>query len=171
MKTIWQIKNVTSKRVQLLGAAYDDATKELEITDVETDDKIVVFLDDIKNFELQITKIIDLIKKIDPNKPKSKSNFIKKIRENYPNAYKIWSSEEIDKLKKMFNQKKTYSEISKSLGRKKGAIISKLRLEKLIDDKEFLKHYRDTRFLDKLKKGRKKNNINVDIDESDLLDV
>ena len=52
MKTIWQIKNVTSKRVQLLGAAYDDATKELEITDVETDDKIVVFLDDIKNFEL-----------------------------------------------------------------------------------------------------------------------
>ena len=30
MKTIWQIKNVTAKRVQLLGAAYDDATKELE---------------------------------------------------------------------------------------------------------------------------------------------
>ena len=169
MKTIWQIKNVTGKRVQLLAAAYDDATKELEITDVETDDKIVVFLDDIKNFELQITKIIDLIKKIDPNKPKSKSNFIKKIRENYPNAYKTWTSDDKSKLVKMFNQKKTYSEISKSLGRKKGAIISRLYIQKLIDDNEYLKHY-SIKLLNKLK-NEKKFNTDVDIDESVLLDI
>ena len=169
MKTIWQIKNVTAKRVQLLGAAYDDATKELEITDVETDDKIVVFLDDIKNFELQITKIIDLIKKIDPNKPKSKSNFIKKIRETYPNAYKTWTSDDKSKLVKMFNQKKTYSEISKSLGRKKGAIISRLYIQKLIDDNEYLKHY-SIKLLNKLK-NEKKFNTDVDIDESVLLDI
>ena len=169
MKTIWQIKNVTAKRVQLLGAAYDDATKELEITDVETDDRIVVFLDDIKNFELQITKIIDLIKKIDPNKPKSKSNFIKKIRETYPNAYKTWTSDDKSKLVKMFNQKKTYSEISKSLGRKKGAIISRLYIQKLIDDNEYLKHY-SIKLLNKLK-NEKKFNTDVDIDESVLLDI
>ena len=169
MKTIWQIKNVTGKRVQLLAAAYDDATKELEITDVETDDRIVVFLDDIKNFELQITKIIDLIKKIDPNKPKSKSNFIKKIRETYPNAYNTWTSDDKSKLVKMFNQKKTYSEISKSLGRKKGAIISRLYIQKLIDDNEYLKHY-SIKLLNKLK-NEKKFNTDVDIDESVLLDI
>ena len=138
MKTIWQIKNVTSKRVQLLGAAYDDATKELEITDVETDHKVVIFLDDIKNFELQFRKILSLIQKIDPNKPRSKSNFIKKIRETYPNAYKTWTADDRSKLVKMFNQKKTYLELSKSLGRKKGAIISRLYMEKLIDDDEYL---------------------------------
>ena len=169
MKTIWQIKNITAKRVQLLGAAYDDATKELEITDVETDHKIVIFLDDIKNFELQLKKILDLIKKIDPNKPKSKSNFIKKIRETYPNAYKTWTSDDKSKLVKMFNQKKTYSEISKSLGRKKGAIISRLYIQKLIDDNEYLKHY-SIKLLNKLK-NEKKFNTDVDIDESVLLDI
>jgi len=169
MKTIWQIKNITAKRVQLLGAAYDDATKELEITDVETDHKIVIFLDDIKNFELQLKKILDLIKKIDPNKPKRKSNFIKKIRETYPNAYKTWTSDDRSKLVKMFNQKKKYLEISKSLGRKKGAIISRLYMEKLINDDEYLKYY-SLIHLNKLK-NQKKFNTDLDIDESILLDI
>ena len=169
MKTIWQIKSISAKRVQLLGAAYDDDTKELEITDVETDHKIVIFLDDIKNFELQLKKILDLIKKIDPNKPKRKSNFIKKIRETYPNAYKTWTSYDRSKLVQMYNKKKTYLEISKSLGRKKGAIISRLYMEKLIDDDEYLKHY-SLIHLNKLK-NQKKFNIDLDTDESILLDI
>ena len=69
----------------------------------------------------------------------------------------------------MYNKKKTYLEISKSLGRKKGAIISRLYMEKLIDDDEYLKHY-SLIHLNKLK-NQKKFNIDLDIDESILLDI
>ena len=169
MKTIWQIKSLSGNRVQLLGAAYDDKTKELEITDVETDDKIVIFLDDIKKFELQINKIINLIKKIDPHKTKSQSHFLKDVREKHPNAYKKWTKEELSNLSLFFNQKKTYSQIANLLGRNKGAIISRLYLEKKIDDKEFLTYYSE-KLLNKIK-NQKKTKSKIDIDESVLLDL
>ena len=41
MKTSWYIKNVSNKRVQLLHLTYDDASKDLEIKDAETNAKIV----------------------------------------------------------------------------------------------------------------------------------
>ena len=43
MKTSWNIKSVSKKRVQLLRAIFNDENQELEVTDFETGSKLVFF--------------------------------------------------------------------------------------------------------------------------------
>ena len=64
MKTSWNIKSVSKKRVQLLRAIFDDENQELEVTDFETWNKVVFFIEDLNNFKKQLDKIVDLIQKI-----------------------------------------------------------------------------------------------------------
>ncbi|RKX18593.1 MAG: hypothetical protein DRP35_09025 [Candidatus Zixiibacteriota bacterium] len=54
------------------------------------------------------------------------------IKEKYPRAYEKWKISEEKLLIKLFKAGKSYTEISKILQRQKGAIISRLRKEKLI---------------------------------------
>ena len=103
MKTSWYIKNVSNKRVQLLHLTYDDESKDLEIKDAETNSKIVLFVENLKEFKDQFDKISGLISKIDPsndNKNSKYSEYIKKVRLKYSNAYKPWTKENDNKLKK-----------------------------------------------------------------------
>ncbi len=51
------------------------------------------------------------------------------IREKHPNAYRPWSEEQDEELKKLFNEGKKVIEIMKIFGRKRGGINA--RLEKL----------------------------------------
>lgn len=54
------------------------------------------------------------------------------VRIKYPRAYQKWELKEEKLLIELFKDGKNYTEISKLLQRQKGAIISRLRKEKLI---------------------------------------
>lgn len=139
MKTSWYIKNVSNKRVQLLHLTYDDESKDLEIKDAETNSKIVLFVENLKEFKDQFDKISGLISKIDPskdNKNSKYSEYIKKVRLKYSNAYKPWSKENDNKLKKMFLNGVTKTNIAKTFDRGPGSILARLKRLKLIDDED-----------------------------------
>ena len=53
MKTSWYIKNVSNKRVQLLHLTYDDVNKDLIIKDAETNAEIVIFVENLNDFNQQ----------------------------------------------------------------------------------------------------------------------
>ena len=139
MKTSWYIKNISNKRVQLLHLTYDDESKDLEIKDAETNLKIVFFLENLDEFNNQFKKVISLINKIDPKNEKkvsSYSDYIKKIRLKYSNAYKPWTVEDDNKLKKMFLNGISKSNIAKSFHRGPGSILARLKKLKLIEDED-----------------------------------
>lgn len=126
MKTSWYIKNVSNKRVQLLHLTYDDESKDLEIKDAETNSKIVLFVENLKEFKDQFDKISGLINKIDPskdNKSSKYSEYIKKVRLKYSNAYKPWTKENDNKLKKMFLDGVTKTNITKAFDRGPGFLF------------------------------------------------
>ena len=110
MKTSWYIKNVSNKRVQLLHLTYDDESKDLEIKDAETNSKIVLFVENLKEFKDQFDKISGLISKIDPSND--------------------------NKLKKMFLDGVTKTNIAKAFDRGPGSILARLKRLKLIDDED-----------------------------------
>lgn len=56
----------------------------------------------------------------------AKSYSVSEIRKNYPDAYKAWSSEEDSKLLSLVKANKSIKDISKALGRTRGAIVSRL---------------------------------------------
>lgn len=60
------------------------------------------------------------------NDVKSKSYSFEDVRKNHPDAYKSWSSEEEAKLLSLVRANISINEISRTLGRTKGAIVSRL---------------------------------------------
>ena len=136
MKTSWYIKNVSNKRVQLLHLTYDDASKDLEIKDAETNAKIVFFVENLKDFKNQFDKILDIINKIDPSTKFKFSDHLKKVRLKYANAYKPWSRENDNRLRKVYLNGTSKSEISKYFGRGPGSILARLKRLGLIEDED-----------------------------------
>lgn len=139
MKTSWYIKNISNKRVQLLHLTYDDESKDLEIKDAETNSKIILFVENLKEFKNQFDKISGLINKIDPsnnNKSLKYSDYIKKVRLKYSNAYKPWTKDNDNKLQKMFLDGVTKANIAKAFDRGPGSILARLKRLKLIDDED-----------------------------------
>lgn len=51
---------------------------------------------------------------------------VEKLRETHPNAYRPWEAAEDERLKNLFSEHLQYAEIGKTLGRKPGAIRSRL---------------------------------------------
>jgi ATP-dependent DNA helicase RecQ len=69
-------------------------------------------------------------KDLDASSPKAEG-FLQRLRRQFPNAYKSWTPEEDRELLKLVEQETRVAEIAKRLGRKKGAIRS--RIKKLIE--------------------------------------
>ena len=136
MKTSWYIKNVSNKRVQLLHLTYDDASKDLEVKDAETNTKTVYFVENLKDFKNQFDHILDIINKIDPSTKFKFSDHLKKVRLKYSNAYKPWSKENDIRLKKMYLNGVSKSEISKYFGRGPGSILDRVKRLGLIEDED-----------------------------------
>tara|TARA_A100001015_G_C14915458_1_gene682154 strand:+ start:112 stop:564 length:453 start_codon:yes stop_codon:yes gene_type:complete len=139
MKTSWHIKSVSKKRAQVLRATFDDQNQELEIIDAETGSKLVFFIEDLKNFKKQIDQIVNLIEKISAKSSSysgSASEYLKKVREKFPNAYKPWPDNDDKKLKKMFMDGKKIPELAKYFQRRNGAIRARLKKLGLIKDSD-----------------------------------
>ena len=118
-------------------ASYDDERRELTIIDNENNTQIVIFVDNPENIKNQINYIFDTIIKIsgkETNPKKVKSNFMEKIREKFPNAYKKWENADDLELKKMFQENISMKEMASFFKRKNSAIRQRLIKLGLIDE-------------------------------------
>ena len=138
MKTSWYIKNVSNKRVQLLHLTYDDVNKDLIIKDAETNAEIVIFVENLNDFNQQFKKITNLISKIDATSEEEQNSntesYITAIRKKHKNAYKPWSRKDDKNLIDEFKKNHDLKNLAKRFNRQIGGIKSRLRKLKLIED-------------------------------------
>ena len=138
MKTSWYIKNVSNKRVQLLHLTYDDVNKDLIIKDAETNAEIVIFVENLNDFNQQFKKITNLISKIDATSEEEQNSntesYITTIRKKHKNAYKPWSKKDDKNLIDEFKKNHDLKNLAKRFNRQIGGIKSRLRKLKLIED-------------------------------------
>lgn len=137
MFTNWNIASLENGKAQDLVASYDDERRELTIIDNENNTQIVIFVDNPENIKNQINYIFDTIIKIsgkETNPKKVKSNFMEKIREKFPNAYKKWENADDLELKKMFQENISMKEMASFFKRKNSAIRQRLIKLGLIDE-------------------------------------
>ncbi len=138
MKTSWYIKNVSNKRVQLLHLTYDDVNKDLIIKDAETSAEIVIFVENLDDFNQQFKKITNLISKIDATSEEEQNSnaesYITAIRKKHKNAYKPWSKKDDKNLIDEFQKNHDLKNLAKKFNRQIGGIKSRLRKLKLIED-------------------------------------
>ena len=138
MKTSWYIKNVSNKRVQLLHLTYDDVNKDLIIKDAETSAEIVIFVENLNDFNQQFKKITNLISKIDATSEEEQNSntesYITAIRKKHKNAYKPWSKKDDKNLIDEFKKNHDLKNLAKRFNRQIGGIKSRLRKLKLIED-------------------------------------
>ena len=138
MKTSWYIKNVSNKRVQLLHLTYDDVNKDLIIKDAETNAEIVIFVENLNDFNQQFKKITNLISKIDATSEEEQNSnaesYITAIRKKHKNAYKPWSKKDDKNLIDEFKKNHDLKNLAKRFNRQIGGIKSRLRKLKLIED-------------------------------------
>ena len=138
MKTSWYIKNVSNKRVQLLHLTYDDVNKDLIIKDAETNAEIVIFVENLNDFNQQFKKITNLISKIDATTEEEQNSntesYITAIRKKHKNAYKPWSKKDDKNLIDEFKKNHDLKNLAKRFNRQIGGIKSRLRKLKLIED-------------------------------------
>ena len=138
MKTSWYIKNVSNKRVQLLHLTYDDVNKDLIIKDAETNAEIVIFVENLNDFNQQFKKITNLISKIDATSEEEQNSntesYITAIRKKHKNAYKPWSKKDDKNLIDEFKKNHDLKNLAKKFNRQIGGIKSRLRKLKLIED-------------------------------------
>ena len=138
MKTSWYIKNVSNKRVQLLHLTYDDVNKDLIIKDAETNAEIVIFVENLNDFNQQFKKITNLISKIDATSEEEQNSntesYITAIRKKHKNAYKPWSKKDDKNLIDEFQKNHDLKNLAKRFNRQIGGIKSRLRKLKLIED-------------------------------------
>lgn len=137
MFTNWNITSLENGKAQDLVASYDDERRELTIIDNENNTQIVIFVDNPENIKNQINYIFDTIIKIsgkETNPKKVKSNFMEKIREKFPNAYKKWENADDLELKKMFQENISMKEMAGFFKRKNSAIRQRLIKLGLIDE-------------------------------------
>jgi DNA helicase-4 len=76
-------------------------------------------------------KILKSVKVNIKNKPNYDGR-MKEIKKKYPNAYEPWDRQQDDKLKKLYSEKKTFSELASIFGRQSTAIRSRLRKLEII---------------------------------------
>ena len=138
MKTSWYIRNVSNKRVQLLHLTYDDVNKDLIIKDAETSAEIVIFVENLDDFNQQFKKITNLISKIDATSEEEQNSnaesYITAIRKKHKNAYKPWSKKDDKNLIDEFKKNHDLKNLAKRFNRQIGGIKSRLRKLKLIED-------------------------------------
>ena len=87
---------------------------------------VIVFEEGIEKFSEAFVRVL---LRMNSNKIQENKNTysVEKIRENHEKAYKSWNNDEENSLEQLFCEGKTVTEISEILGRKKGAIQSRIK--------------------------------------------
>ena len=106
--------------------------KFLQITESKKTDtnferqNVIIFNEGIEKFSEAFVRVL---LRMNSNEIQDNKNTysVDRIRENHEKAYKPWNNEEESKLEQLFCERKTVTEISEILGRKKGAIQSRIK--------------------------------------------
>ena len=109
-----------------------DGSKYLTITEIAKTNsypgrtQIMVFEDHLEEFLSTLEKAAEFLNWGGDQTNKTKSTHISKIRQEYPNAYKAWTSEEDELLERSFCSGIKIEQLSKIFRRQPGAIRSRL---------------------------------------------
>lgn len=103
------------------------ALEDSALADLHSD-----FIERCGGKKARITKS-DKTKKKTADKDSSASFSVEKIRQQHPNAYRPWLPADDERLAHLFSEHLPYAEIGKTLGRKQGAIRSRLKKLGLIE--------------------------------------
>ena len=131
--------NIYSEQIKVGKRTYfldinltKDGQKCLEITESKKTDngferyKILVFEEGIEKFSEAFVRVL-LRMNSDKIQENSNTYSVEKIRQGHGQAYKPWNEEDENLLEQLFCERKTVDEISEILGRKKGAIQSRIK--------------------------------------------
>lgn len=87
----------------------------------------MIFEEDIKDFKKVFNRAVRQLEKLTDPENEKKSYTLDDIREQHPQAYRPWSTEDDEKLEALFCEGKTVKELANIFHRKAGAITSRIK--------------------------------------------
>ncbi|MEV6282231.1 hypothetical protein [Kribbella sp. NPDC051770] len=116
-------------RVMLEDSDYCDVPADL----MTFDDGVVVFWRDGEEVGRHRQA---RIRSLEPIATRSMTRRIEAARKAHPNAFTVWTGEQEELLRTMWNEKASLDELCSALGRQQGGIITRLRALGLIGEDE-----------------------------------
>lgn len=89
--------------------------------------KILIFEEDINDFKKLFNRAVRKLEKLTDPESDKESYTLDDIREQHPQAYLPWSTEDDEKLEALFCEGKTVKELANIFERKAGAITSRIK--------------------------------------------
>ncbi|HLS94130.1 MAG TPA: DUF3276 family protein [Sphingobacterium sp.] len=109
------------------GSLYLSVSESKRTDDGFEKHKILIFEEDIKDFKKLLNRAVKKLEKLTDPKSDKKSYTLDGIREQHPQAYLPWSTEDDEKLEALFCEGKTVKELANIFERKEGAITSRIK--------------------------------------------
>jgi len=109
------------------GSLYLSVSESKRTDDGFEKYKILIFEEDIKDFKKIFNRAVRKLEKLtDPNDD-NKRYTLEDIREQHPQAYRPWSTEDDENLEALFCEGKTVKELANIFEPKEGAITSRIK--------------------------------------------
>lgn len=109
------------------GSLYLSVSESKRIDDGFEKHKILIFEEDVKDFKKLFNRVVKKLEKLSDPKSDKKGYTLDDIREQHPQAYLPWSTEDDEKLEGLFCEGKTVKELANIFERKAGAITSRIK--------------------------------------------
>lgn len=109
------------------GSLYLSVSESKRTDDGFEKHKILIFEEDIKDFKKVFNRAVRQLEKLTDPENEKKSYTLDDIREQHPQAYRPWSTEDDEKLEALFCEGKTVKELANIFHRKVGAITSRIK--------------------------------------------
>ncbi|SFS33341.1 DUF3276 family protein [Sphingobacterium wenxiniae] len=109
------------------GSLYLSVSESKRTDDGFEKYNILIFEEDIKDFKKAFNRAIKKLEKLTDPESERKSYTLDDIREQHPQAYRPWSTEDDEKLEALFCEGKTVKELANIFERKEGAITSRIK--------------------------------------------
>lgn len=109
------------------GSLYLSVSESKRTDDGFEKYKILIFEEDIKDFKKVFNRAVKKLEKLTDPESDKKSYTLDDIREQHPQAYRPWSTEDDENLEALFCEGKTVKELANIFERKEGAITSRIK--------------------------------------------
>jgi len=109
------------------GSLYLSVSESKRTDDGFEKYKILIFEEDIKDFKKVFNRAVKKLEKLTDPESGKESYTLDDIREQHPQAYLPWSTEDDEKLEALFCEGKTVKELANIFQRKAGAISSRIK--------------------------------------------
>src|SRR5690606_8022642 len=109
------------------GSLYLSVSESKRTDDGFEKHKILIFEEDIKDFKKLFNRAVKKLEKLADPECAKESYTLDDIREQHPQAYRPWSTEDDENLEALFCEGKTVKELANIFERKEGAITSRIK--------------------------------------------